>query len=122
MIHNPVALHSNDLSVLIRTILELDKERRALAGISDVLIVIVSQRYWFASRQGRYTHEGFHCWAELISERSSCRVLNHPQLFRFGSQPRANHGMVEMNPDTLGVNREASVFINIRKPYIRLHG
>ena len=49
MVHYPIGFHGNYFAVRVRAVLELDKKGRALSGISDVLIVVISEK----NRHGR---------------------------------------------------------------------
>src|SRR5208337_5213538 len=118
MVHQPIGFHGNYFTVLVRAVLELDEKGRALAGIGDVLVVVVSEENRAAGRHGGDPDQSFHGRAELVAEGASGWVLHKTQLFGFYSEAGANHGVMEEYGDALGVDGEPSFIIKIGKTYV----
>src|SRR5208283_498412 len=122
MVHQPVGFHGNYFAVLVRAVLELDEKGRALAGIGDVLIIVVSEENRTAGRHGGHPDQSFHGRAELVAERASGGVLHKAQLLGFYTETGADHGMMEVDAYTFRVNGEPPFLIEIGKTYVGLHG
>ncbi len=122
MVDHPIGFHGDYLTVLVRAVLELDEEGRALAGIGDVLVVVVFEENRTAGRHGGHPDQGFHGRAELVAEGAAGRVLHQAQLIGLDAQTRRDHGVVQMDADALRVDGEPSFVIEIGKTDVRLDG
>ena len=80
-----------------------------------MLKVVVFQENRTAGRHGGHAYQGFHGRAELIAEGAPGRVLHEAQFLGLDPKARRDHGVVEDDADALGVNGEASLFIEIGK-------
>src|SRR5208283_922253 len=65
MVHQPIGFHGNYFTVLVRAVLELDKKRRTLAGVGDVLMIVVPEENRAVCRDARYAEQRFDSRAEL---------------------------------------------------------
>src|SRR5208337_2354958 len=104
MVHQPVGFHRNYFTALVRAVLELGEKGRALAGIGDVLVVVVSEENRTTGRHGCGPDQSFHGRAKLVSEGPAGRVLDNAQLPRLYSEAGADHGVMEVDAYALRVN------------------
>src|SRR5208337_538375 len=122
MVHQPIGFHGNYFTVLVRAVLELNEKGRALAGIGDVLVVVVSEENRTAGRHSGGPDQSFHGGTELVAEGASGGVLHKTQLLGFYSEAGGDHGVMEVDAYALRVNCKPSFVIEIGKTYVGLHG
>ncbi len=122
VVHGPVAFHGQEFAVLVRAELQLHPERRALAGVGDVLLVVVPEEHRPAGGHARHSQQGFHGGAELVAESAARGVLHEAQLLRLDPQAGGDHRMVKVYPDALGVDGEPPFFVEVGEADVGLHG
>ena len=122
VIDPPVGLHRGQLAGRVAGQLDVDVSGGAFAGIDDVLVLAVDERHRPAGGQHGDAEQRLHRRARTCSRTFRPPVLDQPQLLRLDADARADHRVMQVHADALGLDRQHAVVVNSRPRRSRARG
>jgi hypothetical protein len=120
VVHQGVELERHQLAVLVRGRLGGGVRRRTFPGVGDVLVVVVLEKARPARRHGGDGTVRLQRGAELVTEVAALRVHDEAQLFARQTEARAQHEVVDVEGDALGVDGDHAIFVDVGEADVRL--